>query len=171
MRSVALVLLRFVAQYGSSCGVALESTGRKMTTQLENRIRETLEHFKLREDKASAAANGKCIEKSNNMEALLQQLLSAAQTQASLLAKLENSCLSNPGAGTRMALMPKMGLQLPDAPGAGHQEQEVTSHDAAQALEGALTALQQTKEELERVLRSSSQRNLPAGKTSNSFIC
>ncbi|XP_075998199.1 pentraxin-related protein PTX3 [Genypterus blacodes] len=163
MGSLRAEMLRFVAQYGGSCGVALESTGRRMTTQLENSIRETLERFQLREDKASAVANGKCIERSNNMEALLQQLLSAVQTQASRLAKLESSCLSSPSAGAGMALIPKKGFKLPDAPGAGHQEQEVTSQEVTQALEGALTALQQTKEELERVLRSSSNRNLPAG--------
>uniref|UniRef100_A0A3B4UDC9 Pentraxin 3 n=1 Tax=Seriola dumerili TaxID=41447 RepID=A0A3B4UDC9_SERDU len=44
---------------------------------------------------------------------------------------------------------------------AGRREQEVTSRDVA--LDRVLTALQQTRAELEEVLRSSRQRYLPAG--------
>ncbi|KAF7668951.1 hypothetical protein LDENG_00267560 [Lucifuga dentata] len=167
MGSLRGEMIRFVAQYGGSCGVAVESAGRRMAMQLENSIRETLDRLKPLENKNLPIANAKCVANSNNIEALLQQLVSAAQTQASRLAKLESSCLSSAGAGTEMGagmpLISKMGFPLPEAPGAGHQEQEVTSHEVVGALEGALTALEQTRVELERVLRSSSQRYLPAG--------
>lgn len=53
---------------------------------------------------------------------------------------------------------------FPEAEGAGHRQQEVTSQSVA--LEGALAALQQTKVELEVALRSSRRRSIPAGETS-----
>uniref|UniRef100_A0A8C2ZLZ5 Pentraxin 3 n=1 Tax=Cyclopterus lumpus TaxID=8103 RepID=A0A8C2ZLZ5_CYCLU len=75
------------------------------------------------------------VENSNHLEAMLQQLLSAAQMQTSRLAKLETSCFSGPGAG--MGLNAKPGSQLPEeAGGAGLREQEVTSQEVA--LEGVL---------------------------------
>ncbi|XP_071373163.1 pentraxin-related protein PTX3-like [Centroberyx affinis] len=171
MGSLRGEMLRFVAQYGGSCGVAVETAGRRISLQLEARLRETLERLNFREDQNAAVAAGNSagnsVGNSNHLEALLQQLLSAARTQASRLAKLETSCFSSPragmGTGAGMPSNSKIGLQVPQG-GSGHREQEVT---AAGALEGALaagvTALQQTREELERVLRSSRQRYLPAG--------
>ncbi|XP_056297080.1 pentraxin-related protein PTX3 [Pseudoliparis swirei] len=147
-------LLRFVSQYGYSCGVALEASGRKMAVQMEGRIRETMERLRPRDQTAAAAWN------SNHLEAMLQQLLSAAQTQASRLAKLETSCFSGPGAGTGLNAKPRS--QLPEeAGGAGLREQEVTPQEVA--LEGVLAAMEQIKVELGEVLRSSRQRSLPAG--------
>ncbi|XP_029301959.1 pentraxin-related protein PTX3 [Cottoperca gobio] len=148
MASLRGEMLRFVAQYGGSCGVAVETAGRKMAVHLESRLRDTMEHLKPR-DQTSA---GNSVGNSNHLEAMLQQLLSAARTQASRHAKLETSCL-----GTNA----KTGSQLPDAAGNEHREQEVTSREVA--LDGVLTALQQTRMELGEVLRSSSQRYLPAG--------
>ncbi|XP_040903095.1 pentraxin-related protein PTX3 [Toxotes jaculatrix] len=156
MGSLRGELLRFVAQYGGSCGVAVETAGRRMALQLESRLRETLERLKLG-DPTSAAGNS--VGNSNNLEAMLQQLLSAARTQASRLTKLETSCFGSPGAG--MGMNTKTGFQLPEGGGVGHREQEVTSRELA--LDGVLTALQQTRAELEEVLRSSRQRYLPAG--------
>lgn len=152
-----VLLIRFIAQYGGSCGAAVETAGRRMAVQLESRLRETLERFVLR-DQSSAVAAGNSVENSN-LELMLHQLLVAARTQATRLGKLESSCFSSPGAGTG-----KTGSQLPEGGGAGNREQEVTSREVA--LDGVLAALQQTKVGLEEVLRSSRQRYLPAGKIS-----
>lgn len=157
------LLVRFVAQYGGSCGVAVETAGRRMAVQVEGRLRETLERLKLREQSsAAAAAAGNSVGNSNHLEAMVQQLLSAARTQASRLAKLETSCFSSPGAG--MGMNSKTGPQLPEGGGAGHREQEVTSREVA--LDGVVAVLQQTRAELGEVLRSSRQRYLPAGEIS-----
>ncbi|XP_053176405.1 pentraxin-related protein PTX3 [Scomber japonicus] len=158
MGSLRGEMLRFVAQYGGSCGVAVETAGRRMAMQLEARLRETLERIKSG-DHTSAAAGGNSVGNSNTLEAMLQQLLSAARTQASRLAKLETSCFSSPGTG--MGLNSKTRFQRPEGGRAGHQEQEVTSREVA--LEAALAQLQQTRMELEEGLRSSRQRYLPAG--------
>lgn len=146
-----------MAQYGGSCGVAVETAGRRMALQLEGRLRETLERLKSKDHASSAAAAGNSVGNSNHLEAMLQQLLSIARTQASRLAKLETGCFSSPGAGTS----PKTG---PDSRRPVNQEQEVTSRELA--LEGVLAALQQTRVGLEEVLRSSRQRYLPAGEKS-----
>lgn len=150
-------MLRFVAQYGGSCGAAVETAGRRMALQMESRLRETLERFKLRDQTSSAAGNS--AGNSDHLEPMLQQLLTAARTQASRLSKLETSCFSSPGAG--MGLSSKAGSQLPEGVTAGHQEQEVTSLDVN--LDGVVAALQQTRAGLEEMLRSSRQRYLPAG--------
>ncbi|KAM8768507.1 pentraxin-related protein PTX3 [Acanthopagrus schlegelii] len=153
MGSLRGEMLRFVAQYGGSCGVAVETAGRRMALQLEGRLRETLERLKSK-DQTSSAAAGNSVGNSNHLEAMLQQLLSIARTQASRLAKLETGCFSSPGAGTS----PKTGS---DSRIPVNQEQEVTSRELA--LDGVLAALQQTRVGLEEVLRSSRQRYLPAG--------
>lgn len=138
-------LVRFVAQSGGSCGVAVETAGRRMAVQLEGRLRETLELLRLKDQSSAAAPAG-----------ILQQLLSAARTQASRLTKLETSCFSSAGAAT--------GTKLSGNRGAGTQEQEVTLRELA--LDGVLAALQQTRVGLEEALRSSRQRYLPAGEIS-----
>lgn len=153
MGSLRGEMLRFVAQYGGSCGAAVETAGRRMALQVEGRLRESLERLKLR-DQTSAAGNS--VENSNHLEVTLQQLLSAARAQASRLTKLETSCFSSPGAGT--GTNSKTGSQLPESGGAGTREQGITS-----AVDGVLAALQQTREKLEETLRSSRQRHLPAG--------
>lgn len=161
VKSFTLVLLvRFVAQYGGSCGVAVETAGRRMALQLEGRLRETLERLKHRDQ--TSAAGGNSVGHSNHLEVMVQQLLSVARIQASRLAKLETSCFSSPGAG--MGMNSKSGPQLPEGGRAGPREQEVTSQEVA--LGGVVAALQQTRVELEEVLRSSRQRYLPAGKIS-----
>lgn len=147
--------LRFVAQYGGTCGVAVETAGRRMATQLEVRLRESLERLKLG-DHISAAAAANSVGNSNHLEAMLQQLVSAARTQSSRLAKLETSCFSNP-----VTPNSKSALRHPEGGGAGYLEQDVTSQEAV--LEGALAALQQAKVELEEVVRSSRRSSLPAG--------
>ncbi|XP_038549077.1 pentraxin-related protein PTX3 [Micropterus salmoides] len=154
MGSLRGEMLRFVAQYGGSCGVAVETAGRRMAFQLESRLRESL---KLRDQTSPAAGNS--VGNSDHLEAMLQQLLTAARTQASRFAKMETSCFGRPGDGMNS----KTGSEIPDVGGAGHQEQEVTSQDFRIVLEEVLTALQQTRVELEEVLRSSRQRYLPAG--------
>lgn len=152
-------MVRFVAQYGGSCGVAVESAGRRMAMQLESRLREALERLRLG-DRTSATASGNSVGNSDNLEVMLQQLLSTAQTQASRLAKLESSCFTSPGAG--IGVNTKTGFQLPENKVSGHQEQEVIAR--GEALDGTLTGPQQMREEMEEVLRSSKQRHLPAGK-------
>lgn len=132
-----------------------------MVLQLENRLRESLERLRQR-DQTSASAARNSVGISNHLEAMLQQLLSAAQTQASRLTKLETSCFSSPGAG--MGMNSKSGSQFPEDGGAGTLEQEVTSRDVA--LDGVLSALLQARVGLDEVLRSSRQRYLPAGKIS-----
>ncbi|XP_022624629.1 pentraxin-related protein PTX3 isoform X2 [Seriola dumerili] len=163
MGSLRGEMLRFVAQYGGSCGVAVETAGRRMALQLEGRLRETLERLRLGDQApasaSASAASGNSVGNSNNMEVMLHQLLSAARTQASRLTKLETNCFSSPGAG--MGMNTKTAFQLPEGGRAGRREQEVTSRDVA--LDRVLTALQQTRAELEEVLRSSRQRYLPAG--------
>ncbi|XP_042343302.1 pentraxin-related protein PTX3 [Plectropomus leopardus] len=157
MGSLRGEMLRFVAQYGGSCGVAVETAGRRMALQLEARLRETLERLRAKDQTSAAAGNS--VGNSNHLEAMLQQLLSAARTQASRFTKLENSCFSSPGSG--MGLNAKTESQLSGSGGAGLREQEVTSQVVA--LDGVLVALQQTRVELGEVLRSSRQRYLPAG--------
>ncbi|XP_008283740.1 pentraxin-related protein PTX3 [Stegastes partitus] len=156
MGSLRSEMLRFVAQYGGSCGTAVETAGRRMALQLEGRLRDTLERFKVG-DRTSAAGNS--VGSSNHLEAMLQQLLSTARTQVSRLAKLETSCLSSTGAG--MGTNTKTGFQLPGGGRAGLREQEVTTREAA--LDSVLAALQEMKGELGEVVRSSRQRHLPAG--------
>lgn len=131
-----------------------------MALQLEGRVRETLERLKSREQTFAAAGNS--VGNSKHLEAMLQQLLSAAQTQTSRLTKLETSCFSSPGAG--MSMNTKAGSQLPEGGGVQLREQEVTSQEVA--LDGVLAALQETRVELGEVLRSSRQRYLPAGEIS-----
>ncbi|XP_028428529.1 pentraxin-related protein PTX3 [Perca flavescens] len=154
MGSLRGEMLRFVAQYGGTCGVAVETAGRRMALQVEGRLRETLERLKSRDHTFAAAGNS--VGNSNHLEAMLQQLLSAAQTQTSRLAKLETSCFSSPGAG--MGMNSKTGSQLPEG---RLQEQKVTSQEVA--LDGVLAALQETRVELWEVRRSLRQRHLPAG--------
>ncbi|XP_019950420.2 pentraxin-related protein PTX3 [Paralichthys olivaceus] len=158
MGSLRGEMLRFVAQYGGTCGVAVESAGRRMASQLEARLKETLERLKIA-GQASAAAAGNSVGDPNNVESMLQQLLSAARTQASRLTKLETNCFSSSATGTGRNA--KSGFQLAEDGGAGHREQEVTSREVV--LDGVLAALQQTRAEQEEVLRSLSQRYLPAG--------
>uniref|UniRef100_A0A3Q4AKH5 Pentraxin (PTX) domain-containing protein n=1 Tax=Mola mola TaxID=94237 RepID=A0A3Q4AKH5_MOLML len=74
--------------YGGSCGVAVETAGRRMVLQLESRLRESLDRLKLRDQTSARYSVGN----SNHLEAMLQQLFSAVQTQSSQLAKLEASC-------------------------------------------------------------------------------
>uniref|UniRef100_A0A8D3BFM3 Pentraxin 3 n=1 Tax=Scophthalmus maximus TaxID=52904 RepID=A0A8D3BFM3_SCOMX len=157
MGSLRGEMLRSVAQYGGSCGMAVETVGRRMASQLEFRIRETLERLKIGGQTSAAAGNS--VENSDNLEPMLQQLLSAARTQSSRLTKLETGCFSSAGAG--MGRNTKTGFQIAESGGAGHLEQAVTSHEVA--LDGVLAALQQTREELEEVVGSLRQRYLPAG--------
>ncbi|XP_028275978.1 pentraxin-related protein PTX3 [Parambassis ranga] len=156
MGSLRNEMLSFVAQYGGSCGVAVETAGRRMVLQLESRLRETLDRLKLG-DQSSAAGNSAWH--SNNLDAMLQQLLTVSRTLVSRLTKLETSCFSSPGVA--MGMNTKMRFQPQGGELAGHQEQEVTSREAA--LDGALAALQGMKGEVEEVLRSSRQKHLPAG--------
>lgn len=130
-----------------------------MNLQMEARLRETLEHQK--NGDLTSAAGGKSAGDPNHLEATLQQLLTAARTQASRLAKMESSCLGSSGAGTGMNTKSAFHLRGDDP--TGHSEQEVTSGEAA--LDDVLAALQVVKGELEE-LKSSRQTSLPAGKTS-----
>ncbi|XP_030600835.1 pentraxin-related protein PTX3 [Archocentrus centrarchus] len=154
MGSLRNEMLRFVAQYGGSCGAAVENAGRRMAMQLDSRLRETLGHLKLSHQDSPAAGNS--IGNSNQLEAMLQELLSAAQTQAFRLTKLETSCFSSPG-----GMNTKTGFHPPRVEEAGDHEQEVTTREAT--LDLALAALEKMRMEMEKVLKSSRQRQLPAG--------
>ncbi|XP_074497781.1 pentraxin-related protein PTX3 [Sebastes fasciatus] len=144
MGSLRAEMLRFVAQYGGSCGVAVETTGRRMAMQLESRLKDALD--RIRAIDPTSVASGNSVGNSNRLESMMQQLLSAARTQATRLTKLETSCLRSPGAGIAMTT---------------EAEEKVTAQKVA--LVGVLTALEQTKVELGEVLRSLGQRYLPAG--------
>ncbi|XP_061638352.1 pentraxin-related protein PTX3 [Phyllopteryx taeniolatus] len=152
MGSLRGEILRFVAQYGGSCGVAVETAGRRMALQLEGRLRESLERLKFGDYIPTAGGNS--VGNSNNLEAMLQQLLSTARIQANRLGKLESSCFSNPGSV-------KATSQLSQGGSTDHREQEVTTQEVV--LEGALAVLQQTRMELQEVLSSSRHRYLPGG--------
>lgn len=158
MGSLRGEMLRFVAQYGGSCGVAVESAGRRLALQLEGRLKETLERLKIK-DQTSAARNaaGNSVGNSVQLEGMLQQLLITARSQASRLAKLEIGCFS-PGAG--FGVNSKTGSLLPESGAAGQEQQEVTSRDVTP--DTVLAMLQQIRVQQEEVLRSSRQRNLPA---------
>uniref|UniRef100_A0A8C7UBJ9 Pentraxin 3 n=1 Tax=Oncorhynchus mykiss TaxID=8022 RepID=A0A8C7UBJ9_ONCMY len=130
-------MLRFVAQYGGACGVAVETAGRRMSMQMEARLRESMEH--LRQDRSTDAGNSAG---NSHQEKLLQQLLTAVRTQAIQFIKLENICLSNPEA---------KGENL---------QQEVAS---AEMLVAVVTELAKTRAVLELALKSAQQRHLPAG--------
>ncbi|XP_019720450.1 pentraxin-related protein PTX3 [Hippocampus comes] len=152
MGSLRGEILRFVSQYGGSCGAAVETAGRRMALQLEGRLRESLERLKFGD--YIPTADGNSVGSSNNLEAMLQQLLSATRSQATRLGKLETSCFSNPGGVKATSPLPQGGR-------VDHREQEVTSHEVA--LEAALAVLQQTRMEIQEVLSSSRRRHLPAG--------
>lgn len=141
-------LRRFIAENERSCGAAVETATRRMVLQLERRLQETFERFKLGELTSDV---GNSVGNSNHLEAQIQQLLSASSMQTSRLAKLESSCLSSRNTGSGFALNGKNGFQL----------QEVTPREAA--LDGVLAALQAVKAELDKELRSTRQRQLPAG--------
>ncbi|CAB1440268.1 unnamed protein product [Pleuronectes platessa] len=158
MGSLRGEMLRFVGQYGGSCGVAVETAGRRMAMQFEARLKETMERLKIAVQ-STAAAGGNSVGDPDNLESILLQLLSAARAQASQLTKLETSCFSSTGAGTGRNT--KSGFHLAEGGGAGHQEQEFTSREVA--LDGELAALKQTRAEQEEALRLQSQRHLPAG--------
>uniref|UniRef100_A0A3Q3W7Y8 Pentraxin (PTX) domain-containing protein n=1 Tax=Mola mola TaxID=94237 RepID=A0A3Q3W7Y8_MOLML len=142
--SLRAEMLRFVGQYGGSCGVAVETAGRRMVLQLESRLRESLDRLKLRDQTSARYSVGN----SNHLEAMLQQLFSAVQTQSSQLAKLEASCFNSPGAGTGLNAKTRT------------MEQEATSQELA--LDRMLAALSQARAGLEEVVRSSRQQHLPA---------
>uniref|UniRef100_A0A3Q2Y8M4 Pentraxin 3 n=1 Tax=Hippocampus comes TaxID=109280 RepID=A0A3Q2Y8M4_HIPCM len=127
MGSLRGEILRFVSQYGGSCGAAVETAGRRMALQLEGRLRESLERLKFGD--YIPTADGNSVGSSNNLEAMLQQLLSATRSQATRLGKLETSCFSNPGGVKATSPLPQGGR-------VDHREQEVTSHEVA--LEAAL---------------------------------
>lgn len=146
MESLRQEMLRFVAQYGGSCGSAVESAGKSLALQLEGRFKEMFDRLKPQEEPKVKSAG-------IQLEATLQQLLSAAQSQASRLVKLETSCFTGPGSRVHS----KTGFQYSTQ----HQEQEVASQEGA--LEAALTAIQQSRENLEEVLKSLKQRYLPGG--------
>lgn len=157
-------MLRFVAQYGGACGVAVEAAGMRLSQQLEARLRETLERLNPKTTVGST--------QSHHQGVVLQQLLTAAHTQNLRLAKLESSCLSRPGAvarsGTPEDNKGGFPFQTPGSDsGPQNQEQEVTSEPLAGLLEGTLatvvTELQQTRAELELALRLSRKQHLPAG--------
>lgn len=151
-------LSRFIAQYGGSCGAAVETAGRRMVLQLENRLRDSLERLRLREQSTAAARNS--AGNLNHLDATLQQLVSTVQTQANRLARLETS-----GAGLESKTRPL----LPEGGGPGFLEQEVTSHQVT--LDGLQAELLQVKEGLAEVLRSPQPRYLPAGETSIFPVC
>ncbi|XP_060929699.1 pentraxin-related protein PTX3 [Limanda limanda] len=155
MESLRGEMLRFGGQYGGSCGVAVETVGRRMAMQFEARLKETMERLKIAVQSPDATG-GNSVEDPDNLESSLHQLLSAARAQTSQLTRLETS---STGAGTGRNTKP--GFQLAEGGGAGHQEQEFTSREVA--LEGVLAALKQTRAEQEEALRFQSQRHLPAG--------
>uniref|UniRef100_A0A667Z3B5 Pentraxin 3 n=1 Tax=Myripristis murdjan TaxID=586833 RepID=A0A667Z3B5_9TELE len=136
MGSLRGEMLRFVAQYGGSCGAAVETAGRRMSLQLVAKFREVLDRLNPQESK-NVAATGNSAGNSNNLEMLLQQLLSATRTQTSRLTKLETSCFSNAGAvmgtGGGMPSTSKMGFEVPQGRG-GHRAQDVTSQEVQGAL-------------------------------------
>uniref|UniRef100_A0A3P9IIQ2 Pentraxin 3, long b n=1 Tax=Oryzias latipes TaxID=8090 RepID=A0A3P9IIQ2_ORYLA len=150
MDSLLSELMRFVAQNAGSCGAEVETAVRRTALELEGRLKETLESFKFR-DLASAADH------SNYVDTMLQQLLTAAQTQTSRLSKLESSCFGGPGSGT--GINTKAGFQLPGG-GSGHRDQQVTSQCALDVVE---TQLQELRAKLENLQNWSRQRYLPAG--------
>ncbi|XP_024132937.1 pentraxin-related protein PTX3 [Oryzias melastigma] len=145
MDSLQSELIRFVAQNSGSCGAEVETTVRQIALQLEGRLEDQLR------DLTSAA------DRSDHVEATLQHLLTAAQTQTSRLSKLESSCFGSPGSSTGIST--KAGFQLPGG-GSGHRDQEVTSQCALDVVE---TQLQEIQEKLEDVQNWSKQRYLPAG--------
>ncbi|XP_072317341.1 pentraxin-related protein PTX3 [Eucyclogobius newberryi] len=142
MDSLRQEMLRFVAQYGGSCGTAVETAGGKLALQLDNRFKEILEHLNTHEN-TNVKSGGL------QLEQLLQQLVVSAHSQTSRLVKLETSCF--------IGLPSKTGFQHSKQ----HHEQEVASQPGY--LEAALVALQQSREELEEVLSSVKQRYLPGG--------
>ncbi|KAM9801165.1 pentraxin-related protein PTX3 [Neosynchiropus ocellatus] len=159
MSSLKGEILRFLAQYEGSCGVAVEAAGRRMAMQVEARLRESLQRTKMADNTHSAVGGGNSVVNSNHLEEMLREILSTVQSQASRLAKLESSCFSSPGG--ELGVSSKAAFQPPRVRGDGHGEQEVTSHSVV--MEGVLAALQQTRLELEESRRSSRQRYLPAG--------
>ncbi|KAM4590019.1 pentraxin-related protein PTX3 [Fundulus diaphanus] len=141
-------LLRFIAEYGRSCGAAMDTAGRRIYLQLEGSLQEALERFKLG-NLTSAAGNS--VRNAKHLEAQIQQLLSAAHVQTTRLTKLESSCLSSSSEGAGLGLNGKKGFPL----------QEVTPGGAA--LDTVLAELQAVKDKLDEELNLSRQRHLPAG--------
>lgn len=127
-----------------------------MVLQLESRLRESLERLRLK-DQASAAAPRNPAGNSNNLEATLQQLLAAVQSQSSRMAKLETSCSNG------ISQNPKLTAQFAEVGGTGTLKQEVTSRE--EVLENTLAALEEARMALGHVMSSTELRFLPAGDT------
>ncbi|XP_028320568.1 pentraxin-related protein PTX3 isoform X2 [Gouania willdenowi] len=169
-------MMRFLDQYGGTCGVEVENAGKKMVSQMEDHLRELLERHKVSDPTSALAAGdsgpvatsrsfsiGSSVpsasgtvgpaggDGSDHLETILQQLLTMANTQASKLTKMA-SCLSNPRA--RMGRSGKAEHQHISDTGAGNHQQEVTSQDLA--LEGLMDAIQG----LRRMMK---ETTLPAG--------
>uniref|UniRef100_A0A8C6T4L2 Pentraxin 3, long b n=1 Tax=Neogobius melanostomus TaxID=47308 RepID=A0A8C6T4L2_9GOBI len=136
-------MLRFVSQYGGSCSTAVDAAGGKLALQLDSRFHEMLDRLKAQEDEHVKPLGAQ-------QDAVLQQLLSAAQSQDAQLIKLESSCFSATHSKTGF----NRGSTEP-------QEQEAASEGGH--LEAALVAMQQSRAELQEVLQSLKQRYLPAG--------
>ncbi|KAK7882872.1 hypothetical protein WMY93_029046 [Mugilogobius chulae] len=142
MDSLRQEMLRFVAEYGGSCGLAVETAGGNLALQLDSRLKDILDSVKPQED-TNVKPGGL------QLESMLQQLLAAAQAQTSRMVKLESSCFSEQHS--------KTGFQHSNQ----HQEQEVAAQQGH--LEAAVEALQQTKAELEEALSSMKLKYLPGG--------
>ncbi|XP_068173491.1 pentraxin-related protein PTX3 [Antennarius striatus] len=153
MSSLRAELIRTISEYGGSCGSAVETAGRMMSLQLENRLKETPQ----RRDQTSDGGNS--VEKSSNLEAMLQQLLLIVKTQSSRLARLEDGLLTSPGAGIKPHSHKR--YDIPEFGSIANQEQEIPSQQAV--LNGVLAALHEERLKLNEVLRSSRQRYIPAG--------
>ncbi|XP_041919705.1 pentraxin-related protein PTX3 [Alosa sapidissima] len=163
LQSLRGEMLQFVARYGSACAGAIESTGRRATALLEQRLQQALEQMR------EAAGRERA-----QHEAALQQLLGANRGQAARLAKLESACLSGRAGG---AASGAAGEGSNDAKGfqSRHLMQATAASVSAEArLERSLERLtgevHALREQMERQLLATTQNSMPAGCDSAVFI-
>lgn len=156
-------MLQFVARYGTACAGAVESAGRRATTQLEQRLQLALEQMR------DAAGHERA-----QHEASLQQLLTASRSQTGRLAKLESACLTGKAAGgSGAAGSAGGGGGSNDGKGflsrhlmqatAASASSEVVAGRLEQTLEKLTEEVQGLREQMERQLQITTQNSLPAG--------
>ncbi|XP_062408985.1 pentraxin-related protein PTX3 [Sardina pilchardus] len=169
LQSLRGEMLQFVARYGSACAGAIESTGRRATALLEQRLQQVLDQMR--------EAGGR--ERAQH-DAALQQLLAANRGQAGRLAKLESACLNGRAGGGAAAAGAGAGASGGGSnDGKGFLSRHLMQATAASAsaegrLEQSLDRLtgevHALREQMERQLLATTQNSMPAGCDSAVFI-
>ncbi|XP_028818207.1 pentraxin-related protein PTX3 [Denticeps clupeoides] len=137
LQEVRTELLHFMAQYGSTCTGAVDGAGRRLATQVNLLLQQTVDQLR-----ANRLPTG------HLQEALVQQLLHASDNQTNRLATLERACLAGKGSDAKSFL--SRTLMAADE---GSSRLEKT-------LEKTLVELQAVRAQMDKNQR---QNSLPSG--------